>query len=149
MVYMVLGNFEKKLALCEAERGLEMSFGTPYQKSADTLKFVFTQVTYISQQKKVNTISDVGKTDRLIAGVKLLNCLRSIGTIVHSNRNWLKKPQSHIHQAISHKSVYFLLFWCILCWVTPNISSSSKNINKYDLCFQTIFLFLMTMMPGI
>ena len=31
----------------------------------------------------------------------------------------------------------------------PNISSSSQNINKYNLYFQTIFLFLMTMVPGI
>ena len=130
------------MALCEAERGLEMSFGTPYQKSADTLKFVFTQVTYISQQKKVNTISNVGKTDRLIAGAKLLNCLRSIGTIVHSNRNWLKKPQSHIHQAISHKSVYFLLFWCILCWVTQIFQVQAKTSTNTTCVSRPSFCFL-------
>ena len=46
--------------------GLETSFGTPYQKSADTLKFVFTHVSYISQQKKVNTIFHVRQTEGLL-----------------------------------------------------------------------------------
>ena len=45
--------------------GLETSFGNPYQKSADTLKFLFTHVSYISQQKKLNTISHVGQTEGL------------------------------------------------------------------------------------
>ena len=45
--------------------GLEKSFGIPYQKSADTLKFVFTQVSHISQQKKVNTISHMRQTEGL------------------------------------------------------------------------------------
>ena len=44
---------------------LETSFGTLYQKSADTLKFRFTQVSYISQQKKLNTISHVRQTEGL------------------------------------------------------------------------------------
>ena len=67
----------------------------------------------------------------------------------HNNRNWLKQPQSHFHLAIPHRSYHFSLFWCILCTVTPDISSSGENINKYDLGFRTIFLFLMTMVPGI
>ena len=45
--------------------GLETSFGIPYQKSADTLKYVINQVSYISQQKKVTTISHVGQTEEL------------------------------------------------------------------------------------
>ena len=45
--------------------GLETSFGIPYQKSADTLKFIINQVSYISQQKKVNTISHVRQTEGL------------------------------------------------------------------------------------
>ena len=66
MVYMVLGDFEKKKWLyVRLKWGLETSFGTPYQKSADTLKFVFTHVSYISQQKKVNTISHVRHTEGL------------------------------------------------------------------------------------
>ena len=66
MVYMVLGDFEKKKwPYVRLKWGLETSFGTPYQKSADTLKFVFTHVSYISQQKKVNTISHVRHTERL------------------------------------------------------------------------------------
>ena len=59
MKYMVLGNFEKKLAQCEAEMRPGNEFRHPYQKSVDTLKFLFTQVSYISQQKKVKTISHV------------------------------------------------------------------------------------------
>ena len=42
---MVLGNFEKKkLALCEAEMWPGNEFRHPLSKSADILKFVFTQV---------------------------------------------------------------------------------------------------------
>ena len=64
MVNMVLGNFEKKnWPYVRLKCGLETSFGIPYQKSADTLKFVINQVSYISQQKKVNTISHVRQTE--------------------------------------------------------------------------------------
>ena len=60
MVYMVLGNFEKNnWPYVRLKWNLETSFGIPYQKSADTLKFVINQVSYISQQKKVNTIYHV------------------------------------------------------------------------------------------
>ena len=59
----------------------------------------------------------------------LLNCLRSVGTIVIT-REWLKKPQSHFYWAIHLKSHHFSLFWYILCTATPDISSSSKNINN-------------------
>ena len=61
MIYMVFGNFEKKnWPFFE-----ETSFGIPNQKSADTLKFAINQVSYISQQKKVNTISHVDKIEGL------------------------------------------------------------------------------------
>ena len=45
--------------------GLEASFGTHYQKSVDVFKFVITQVSYISQQKKVKNISHVRLTEGL------------------------------------------------------------------------------------
>ena len=65
MKYMVLGNFEKKLAQCEAEMRPGNEFRHPYQKSVDTLKFLFTQVSYISQQKKVKIISHVRQIEGL------------------------------------------------------------------------------------
>ena len=66
MVYMVLGNFEKKnWPYVRLKCGLETSFGIPYQKSADTLKFVISQVSYINQQKKVGTISHVRQIEGL------------------------------------------------------------------------------------
>ena len=49
---MVLGNFEKNMTLCELKWGQGMSFSTSYQKSADTFKFIITQLSYISHQKK-------------------------------------------------------------------------------------------------
>ena len=48
----------------------------------------------------------------------LLICLRSVGTIVIT----IKQPQSHFDWAIIHKRHHFLLFWCILCTTTPDIS---------------------------
>ena len=66
MVNMVLGNFEKKnWPYVRLKWGLEVSFGTPYQKSADTLKFLFTHANYTGQQKKVNTISHMRQTEGL------------------------------------------------------------------------------------
>ena len=47
----------------------------------------------------------------------------------HNNRKWLKQPQSHFHWAVPHKSCHFLLFRWMLCTNTPDISSSSENIN--------------------
>ena len=58
----------------------------------------------------------------------LLNCLRSVGTMVITKK-WPKQPQSHFRWAISQKSHHFLLFWCMLCTTTQDISSSSENIN--------------------
>ena len=46
-----------------------------------------------------------------------------------NNRKWLKQPQSHFLWAIPHQSLHFSQFWCMLCTATPNISSSSENIN--------------------
>ena len=63
---MVLGNFEKKnWPYVRLKWGMETCFGTPYQKSANTLKFLFIHVSYISQQKKMNTISHVRQTEGL------------------------------------------------------------------------------------
>ena len=69
---MVLGNFEKKIGPMLALIGPK-KIGTPYQKSADALKVVFTQVSYISQQKKVSTISHVRQTEGLTISIKELN----------------------------------------------------------------------------
>ena len=44
-------------------------------------------------------------------------------------RKWLKQRQSHFHRTVPHKSYHFLLFWCILCTATPDILTSSENIN--------------------
>ena len=56
---------KKNLALCKAEMGPGNEFRHPYQKSADTFKFIINQVSYISQQKKVNTISHARQTEGL------------------------------------------------------------------------------------
>ena len=47
----------------------------------------------------------------------------------HNNRNCLKQPQCYFHWIIPYKTHHLLLFWCMLCTATPNISISSKNIN--------------------
>ena len=56
---MVLGIFEKKLALCETEMGPGNEFRHPLSKISRFLEFVINQVSYISQQKKVIIISHV------------------------------------------------------------------------------------------
>ena len=68
-VYMVLSNFEKKLTLCEAEMGPGNELRYPSQKSADTFKFLITQVRLY--QKKVNTISHVRQTEGLTIIINL------------------------------------------------------------------------------
>ena len=69
MVYMTLGNFEKRnWPYVRLKSGLETSFGILYQKSGNTLKFLINQVSYISQQKKVNTISHVRQIEGLTKG---------------------------------------------------------------------------------
>ena len=40
------------------------------------------------------------------------------------------------------KSNHFSLFWCMLCTATPDISSSSKNINSTARVFRLSFRFL-------
>ena len=63
---MVLGNFEQNIWPYEKLRlGLEISVDISYQKSAYTVKFVITQLSYINQQKKVNSISHNTKTEGL------------------------------------------------------------------------------------
>ena len=69
MVYMALGNFEKRnWPYVRLKSGLETSFGILYQKSGNILKFLSNQVSYISQQKKVNTISHVKPIEGLTKG---------------------------------------------------------------------------------
>ena len=60
----------------------------------------------------------------------------------HSNRKWLKQPQIHFHWVVPHKSRHFLLLWCILYTVTPDISSSSQNINSTARVSRLSFRFL-------
>ena len=63
---MVLGIFEQNIWPYEKLRlGLEISVDISYQKSAYTVKFVITQLSYINQQKKVNSISHNTKTEGL------------------------------------------------------------------------------------
>ena len=60
----------------------------------------------------------------------LLNCFRSVATIVNINRKWLKQPQNHFNLGSSQKSQHFLLFRCILCMATPDISIFRENLNN-------------------
>ena len=63
---MVLGNFQQNIWPYEKLRlGLEISVDISYQKSTYTVKFVITQLSYINQQKKVNSISHNTKTEGL------------------------------------------------------------------------------------
>ena len=66
MVYMVLGNFEKKLALYEAEMGPGNEFRHPLLKISRYFEIRIHSLSYISQQKKVNTISHVRQTEGLL-----------------------------------------------------------------------------------
>ena len=60
----------------------------------------------------------------------------------HNKRKWLKRPQCHCHKANLHKSDHSSLFWCILCTVTSDISSSSKNLNNAARISSLFFRFL-------
>ena len=60
----------------------------------------------------------------------------------HNNRRWLKQPQSHFYWAVPSKSCHFLLFWCMPCTATPDISSSRKNINSTTRVSRLSFRFL-------
>ena len=75
MVYVVLLSSEKNIGpYVRLKWGLETSFGTFYQKLADTYKFVITQVSYTSQQKKMNTISHVRQNEGLTIGLICTVC---------------------------------------------------------------------------
>ena len=56
---------------------------------------------------------------------------------IHNNRKWLKQPQSHFHQPFFGLLMYSL-------YSHPNFNLKQK-CHQYGLCFQTVFLFLMTM----
>ena len=60
----------------------------------------------------------------------------------HNNRKWLKQPKSHFYRAVPSKSCHFSLFWCMLCTVIPNISSSGENINSTAHLSRLSFRFL-------
>ena len=60
------------------------------------------------------------------------------------NEKWLKHYQSLLHKENPHCKQAFLLFRCISCTATPEILSSSKNINNAT-CVSRLFSFLMTM----
>ena len=59
-----------------------------------------------------------------------------------NNRKWLKQPQGHFYWAVPSKSGHFSLFWCMLCTATPDISSSSENINITARASRLSFRFL-------
>ena len=59
-----------------------------------------------------------------------------------NNRKWLKQPQGHFYWAVPSKSGHFSLFWCMLCTATPDISSSSENINSTARVSRQSFRFL-------
>ena len=59
---------------------------------------------------------------------------RSLGTIVITTERF--------YWAVPSKSRHFLLFWCLLCTVTSDISSSSKNINSTTRVSRLSFRFL-------
>ena len=62
---MVLVILKKNLTLYEAEMGPGNELRHPLSKSDNSSEFVITQVSYSSQQKKVNTISHVRQAEGL------------------------------------------------------------------------------------
>ena len=62
----------------------------------------------------------------------------------HSNRKWLKQPQSHFHWAIPHRSRHFSLLMYAL-YGHPRYSKFKRKYRQYGPCFQTIYPFLMAM----
>ena len=60
----------------------------------------------------------------------LLNCLRSVGTIVATTKIDYNSLKVIFPKQFLTKTTIFLLFWCILCMATPDMSSSSENINN-------------------
>ena len=77
-----------------------------------------------------------------------LNCLRNIGTIVITQK-LTKTASNSFSLSNSPQKLSFFVVLMYSLYGLPDISSSSANINKYDLQFQIITLFLMTMVPGI
>ena len=97
----------------ETERGLETSFGTPYQKSAHTLKFVFTHVSYINQQKKVNTISHVRQTKGLTK-IHTKGAAKTSGTFRLKNILSILKLCPFLNDSYSEQAK-FLTYLCMPC----------------------------------
>ena len=65
MVYVVLGIFEKKLALCEAEMGTGNEFWQPLSKISRYLEFRIHSCKLHQSTEKVITISHVRETEGL------------------------------------------------------------------------------------
>ena len=60
----------------------------------------------------------------------LFNCLKSVCTILLRTENDQNRVKVNSTKNIFTESSHYLLFWCIPCTVTQEISSSSKNINN-------------------
>ena len=72
----------------------------------------------------------------------LLNCLRSLDTMVitkESDWNSLKVIST---EQFRTQFAVFLTFWCMLCTVSPDISSSRKNIKSSAYVSRLSFGFL-------
>ena len=72
----------------------------------------------------------------------LLNSLRNVGTIVITTKKGLNNLKVIFTEQFVTKNHCFSLFWCILCTSTPDISSSSKNINNKGRVSRLSFGFL-------
>ena len=74
----------------------------------------------------------------------LLNCLRSVCTIVITIGNGLNSLKVISTKKIVTESSHFSLFWCISCTATSETctSSSSKNISNTARVFRLSFRFL-------
>ena len=97
--------------------------------------------------------------DRYILAIKqiitrqmhLRYCLWSLGIFWTASEalapwSWQQKVAKTASKSFSlkipHKSCHFLLFWCMLCMATPDILSSSQNINSMARVFRLSFRFL-------
>ena len=72
----------------------------------------------------------------------LLNCLRSLDTMVITRESDWNSPKVISTEQFRTKFAVFLTFWCMLCTVSPDISSSSKNIKSSAYVSRLSFGFL-------
>ena len=78
---------------------------------------------------KISCFSELAYNSSVLC-VNLLNCIRSIGTIVITTEIGLNSLEVIFTKQFLTKAKIFQVYI-----KTPNISSSSQNINKQDLCF--------------